>query len=125
MISGCTKSEQNSIEISNLVEPTMVDDTKMYNITGDNYNFIIDGKKAPTLKVNKGDKVKIAFTSKEGFHDWVVDELNVYTERVRSGEGTISSTSVEFIADTKGTFEYYCSVGKHRENGMIGIIIVE
>ncbi len=34
-------------------------------------------------------------------------------------------TFVEFTADKKGTFEYYCSVGEHRVNGMKGKFIVE
>lgn len=34
-------------------------------------------------------------------------------------------TSVTFVADETGTFEYYCSVGNHRGQGMIGKLIVE
>ena len=34
-------------------------------------------------------------------------------------------TSVTFIADQEGSFEYYCSVGNHREEGMVGTLIVE
>jgi len=34
-------------------------------------------------------------------------------------------TSVTFVADKTGTFEYYCSVGNHRAQGMVGKLIVE
>lgn len=34
-------------------------------------------------------------------------------------------TSVTFVADTLGTFEYYCSVGNHRAQGMVGNLVVE
>ena len=34
-------------------------------------------------------------------------------------------TFVEFTVDKTGTFEYYCSVGQHRANGMVGNLIVE
>ena len=93
---------------------------KVFMVTGENYKFMMDGIEAPELKVNVGDRVKIKFTSTEGFHDWVVDEFSAATEKVREGE----STSVEFIADKAGTFEYYCSVGSHRANGMFGNLIV-
>ena len=32
---------------------------------------------------------------------------------------------VQFLADKTGTFQYYCSVGKHRSMGMWGTIIVQ
>jgi nitrite reductase (NO-forming) len=35
------------------------------------------------------------------------------------------TTSVEFVADKTGTFEYYCSVGAHRAMGMTGSLVVE
>jgi len=35
------------------------------------------------------------------------------------------TTSVEFVADQEGAFEYYCSVGNHRQQGMKGTLIVE
>jgi len=54
-------------------------------------------------------------------HDFVIDELNVKMPIVKNGEiGT-----VEFIADQVGEFEYYCSVGQHRQNGQVGKLIVE
>lgn len=91
------------------------------NITGEDFKFIIDGQDNPDINVRQGDKVMIYLSSKEGFHDFVVDEFNAATDRVSQGE----STYVEFVADKKGTFEYYCSVGSHRENGMKGNLIVE
>ena len=50
-----------------------------------------------------------------------IDEFNAATERVSAG----ATTTVEFIADKKGTFEYYCTVGQHRANGMKGKFVVE
>jgi len=95
---------------------------KTFVLTGDNFKFVMDGVDNPNLVVKEGDKVRIEFTSSKGFHDWVVDEFSAATEQVRDTDG---STFVEFIADKKGTFEYYCSVGKHRANGMKGNLIVE
>ncbi|MEK6909254.1 MAG: plastocyanin/azurin family copper-binding protein [Nanoarchaeota archaeon] len=97
-------------------------EVKKFVITGENFKFMIDGVDNPDIEVNRGDKVRIEFTSTKGFHDWVVDEFNATTKQVRE---TDDSTFVEFIADKKGTFEYYCSVGKHRANGMKGNLIVK
>ncbi|MBT6774817.1 hypothetical protein HOA91_05605, partial [Candidatus Woesearchaeota archaeon] len=77
---------------------------KVIKVTGENYKFMMDGKENPEIKVKVGQKIKIEFTSTEGFHDFVIDELNAKTDRVNSG----GSTSVEFVADKAGTFSYYC-----------------
>ncbi len=96
-------------------------EAKVFVVDSSHLRFYIDGIENPDMVVKEGDKVRIEFTSSEGFHDWVIDEFNVATERVNPG----AETSVEFIADKKGTFEYYCGVGRHRENGMFGRFIVE
>ena len=90
--------------------------TKTFNITGKNFSFSVN-----EIRVKKGGKVKINFTSTDGLHDWVVDEFAARTTRVNTGD----SASVEFIADKTGTFEYYCSVSIHRQAGMKGKLIVE
>lgn len=81
-------------------------------------NFALDVKE---IRVKKGDTVTINFTSNGGLHDWGVGEFSARTSRVNSG----SSSSVTFVADKAGTFEYYCNVGNHRAQGMIGNLIVE
>ncbi|PIR76784.1 MAG: hypothetical protein COU32_00205 [Candidatus Magasanikbacteria bacterium CG10_big_fil_rev_8_21_14_0_10_42_10] len=92
-----------------------------FALTGKNFSFFMDGQTAPVLKVKEGSTVHIDFTSEGGFHDWKIDEFSAATERVQSGD----TTSIEFVANKKGTFEYYCSVGSHRANGMFGTLIVE
>jgi len=32
---------------------------------------------------------------------------------------------VTFVADKAGEYEFYCSVGQHRANGMVGKLIVK
>ncbi|MDX1535976.1 MAG: cupredoxin domain-containing protein [Candidatus Spechtbacterales bacterium] len=86
-------------------------------IAGGNYYYTTD-----EIRVKKGDTVRITFSSEEGFHDLVLDEFDVATERYRPGEG---EETVEFVADQAGEFEYYCSVGDHREKGQVGTLIVE
>jgi plastocyanin len=87
-----------------------------FDITGEHFSFSMD-----EIHVSQGDTVTIHFESVEGFHDFVIDEFNAATERVNVGE----RSSVTFVASRLGEFEYYCSVGSHREEGMVGTLIVE
>lgn len=73
------------------------------------------------IRVKKGDTVVINFESTDGFHDWVLDEFDAASSRINEGE----KTSVTFVANKAGTFQYYCSVMNHRQKGMIGYLIVE
>jgi plastocyanin len=89
---------------------------KEFTVTGKSFSFTPN-----ELKVKKGDTVKITFKNNGGFHDWVIDEFNARTKQI--GDGEIDT--VEFTADKAGTFEFYCSVGNHRQMGMVGNLIVE
>ena len=96
--------------------PVTTPSVKSFTVTGGNFSF------SPSqMKVKKGDTVKINFANSEGFHDWVLDEFNVRTPQIAAGK----TASVEFVASKTGTFEYYCSVGSHRQMGMKGTLIVE
>jgi plastocyanin len=101
--------------------PLTESSVKTFIVSGENFKFIGNGEDNPDIRVNIGDTVRIEFTSTSGFHDWVVDEFNAATERVSTGD----RTAVEFVADKAGMFEYYCSVGSHRAQGMKGKLIVE
>jgi plastocyanin len=94
---------------------------KTFVVTASNLRFYLDGVESPDLKVKQGDKVTIVFKNEEGFHDWKIDEFNAATKQIAAG----ATETIEFVADKKGTFEYYCSVGQHRANGMFGKFIVE
>lgn len=72
------------------------------------------------ITVNQGDKVKIIFKNVSGKHDLVIDEFDVKTDLLSAG----GEESIEFVADKKGTFEFYCSVGNHRAMGMVGTLTV-
>lgn len=85
--------------------------------TVDSFGF---GYSMDTIEVNEGDTVTINLTNSDGVHDWVVDEFDAATDIIRAGE----TTSVTFVADAAGTYEYYCSVGNHRAQGMVGTLVV-
>lgn len=73
------------------------------------------------ILVNKGDLVTIKVTNTQGTHDFVIDELGLNSGIVPTGE----SKTFEFRADREGIYEYYCSVGNHRQMGMRGKLIVQ
>lgn len=89
---------------------------KEFTIDAFNFGYSMD-----EIRVNQGDRVTITLTNSDGFHDWVVDEFNAATERISTGD----TATVTFVADEAGSFEYYCSVGSHRAQGMVGTLIVE
>jgi len=91
-------------------------DGPSFDVKGVNFEFDVK-----EIRVKEGDTVTINFSSTEGFHDLVIDEFNAATAQVRPG----TPTSVTFVADKAGTYEYYCSVGSHRAQGMVGTLIVE
>ena len=91
-------------------------DVRVFNVGGENFSFGVR-----EIRVQEGDTVTVNFTSNGGFHDFSVDEFDARSERVNAGQ----SSSVTFVADQRGTFEYYCSVGNHRQMGMVGTLIVE
>ena len=118
-----TQQEQNSTAAPAAEEtsPTTTDAAT----TGETKTFTISGKSfslTPNeIRVKKGDSVKITFKNTGGFHDFSLDEFNVKTPQIQSGQ----TADVEFVADKIGTFEFYCSVGNHRAQGMKGTLIVE
>ncbi|MFA5925857.1 MAG: plastocyanin/azurin family copper-binding protein [Parcubacteria group bacterium] len=102
-----TPNELSASDIQNM---------RVFEISGKPFEFSVK-----EIKVKKGDKVRINFSSTQGMHDWVVDEFNAKTKIVQAGQ----SDSIEFVADKTGIFEYYCSVPTHRQQGMVGKLIVE
>ena len=94
------------------IEPVM----KEFTVHGGKFRF-----NPSEMRVKVGDTVRINFISDDMMHDLVIDELGVRTKVIPSG----SSDVIEFTVDKEGTYEYYCSVGNHRAQGMVGNLIVE
>ena len=72
------------------------------------------------IEVSQGDRVKITLTSADVAHGFAINEYGI-NERVVPGQPTV----VEFTADKKGTFTFYCSVqcGSGHRN-MRGTLVV-
>ncbi len=114
-------AEENAFDADTAENPMNEDE----NVIGEERVFNLDsfrfGYSEDLLVVKQGDIVTINLTNSDGRHDIVIDEFNVASEIIGEGE----ETSVTFIADQVGEFEFYCSVGSHREQGMVGTLIVE
>lgn len=78
--------------------------------------------KPNALKVKQGQTVKVTFVNDGGWHDFNIDELNVHSAVIKEAG---AKTTVTFVADKVGTFEYYCSVMQHRQKGQVGTLTVE
>lgn len=85
-------------------------------VSGSSFKF-----EPSTLRVKKGERVRVVFKNTGGFHDLTLAGYNLATKRVAAG----SQDALEFAADKSGTFEFYCSVPGHKEDGMVGKLIVE
>lgn len=105
---------------SGVQETVVTEQGAVKEFTLDSSEFKYDVK---TIAVKKGETVKLTLTNSGSMqHDWIVDELTgAKTKRIKNGE----TDTITFVADKAGVFEYYCSVGQHRANGMVGKITVE
>ena len=95
---------------------TVIPEVKELTVVGKSFSF-----SPSTIMVNKGDRVRVTFKNEGGQHDWVIDEFNARTNILSSEQ----SQTIEFVADKAGSFEYYCSVGTHRQMGMKGTLVVK
>lgn len=78
--------------------------------------FSKDGARNPTLKANKGDRVRITITDTELMtHDIALEKLGIKSKTLQE-KGT--KASITFTADKSDT--YYCTVPGHRAAGMVG-----
>jgi len=103
-------------ELENILENGGLTSDVSFDIDMTNYEFSEN-----EITVKQGDKVTINLSSSLGTHNFVIDELDVASLTINSGQ----ETELTFTATTRGTFEYYCSVGDHRALGMVGTLIVE
>ncbi len=115
----------NTQDLNSDLEPTLDPNQEMTSTDATVKEFTLEAGsfyyEPNVIRVKKGDMVRVTINSVDMMHDFKIDELNVASEIYEAGE----SGSVEFTADTVGEFEFYCSVGQHRANGMVGTLIVE
>ncbi|MDO8499413.1 MAG: cupredoxin domain-containing protein [bacterium] len=92
--------------------------TLTFTITAGNFFFTPN-----EIRVKEGDRVKIILNNINGTHNFMLPAFNIESKTIKTGE----TDTVEFVADKKGTFEFYCLVGNgyHRMKGQIGVLLVE
>jgi len=74
-----------------------------------------------TITVKQGDTVKLRITSSDVTHGFAINEFGV-NKMIEPGQ----TANIEFVADKKGTFQFYCSVFCGNGHGtMEGRLIVE
>lgn len=95
-------------------------DMKMSNnsneviIKASNYKF-----SHKNLTVNLGQTLQIKLESEDSPHTFTIEELGI-NEEFTFG----TNSNVEFKADKKGVYKFYCNVPGHKEEGMEGTITV-
>ena len=119
-----TQAEQITINDEELSFEEIEETANVKEFVIESFAQTIDGKPAPRfsveeIMVNKGDLVRIKITNIAGTHDFKIDEFDVYTPTPLDTE-----VVVEFIADQAGSFEYYCTMPGHRQNGHWGTLII-
>ncbi len=107
-----------TVSVSPSASPTAtaVSSIKTFTVIGKPFSFT-----PSQITVNKGDTVVIIFKNESGTHDWRIDEFNSLTKILQGGQ----QETIQFVANKTGTFEYYCSIGTHRQQGMKGNLIVK
>jgi len=74
------------------------------------------------IRIRAGQWTVVRFTNADPiFHDWMVEGLANIDAGARPGQ----TSSLRFVIDRPGTYEYLCTVPGHAEAGMIGTLIVE
>ena len=115
------ETDQNGqmMEESNENEGAMMESDAMTDtvaVEASNYKFSTN-----EIRVKQGEKLIVTLTNKEGMHDFVIDDLKVNSGMVEAG----TSKEITIPTDTAGTYEFYCSVGNHKQMGMKGTLIIE
>ncbi|MBI5065157.1 cupredoxin domain-containing protein [Candidatus Woesearchaeota archaeon] len=121
---GKTQSLLTGAVVQEIVPPVQ-DSVIAQEQTGELKEFYVEafnwGFKPKTIEVNQGDRVKITAKSDDVDHGLAISAYGINIKLTPGKEET-----VEFIADKKGTFPFYCSVfcGQgHRE--MTGTLVVK
>jgi plastocyanin len=79
-------------------------------------NFFFEPK---TIAASAGQQIEATFGANEGFHTFVIDEINFKQTVKQDGVLTFTAPVVP------GSYPIYCDVGSHRERGMEAMLIVK
>ncbi len=92
---------------------------KVVEVTVTAKDFSFDLKE---IRVKAGDIVTVTLKNVGKMpHDWTVEGQNIQTRQINNGETDV----IQFVAPQAGSYETFCSVGTHRQMGMVGVLLVE
>lgn len=100
------------------VTPTATDAANVVTVNMEAGSFYF---KPNEIRVKKGQTVKVVLHAVSMMHSFNIDAFNVKGTPTRNG----TTSTVEFVADKTGTFQFYCGIGNHRQMGQVGTLIVE
>ncbi len=110
-----------------VVEDEQVDATAEANAMEKTTTITIDVKPfsfAPAvIEAKAGETITVTLTNSEGMHDFVIEELSVASKKLTQGQ--TDTFEIKIPEDATGkSYEFYCSVGNHRQQGMVGTLKV-
>jgi plastocyanin len=94
-------------------------DVKVVEITASSFSYDVKN-----IEAAPGQKLRLVVTNDGGDHDLVLDDFAARTRVLGAGESQTLDIEIPASAEAGQTYEYYCSVGDHREMGMTGTITV-
>lgn len=99
LLAGCVGQNGQST-VSAPAEDVQTGEIKEFDMTAKQWDFI-----PGTITVNEGDTVLLHVTSIDVAHGFALTEFGV-SERLEPGQ----TVDIEFVADKKGTFTFFCNV---------------
>lgn len=111
-------SERSETAPQETTTPEGVSEDEEVDMTVEGFEF---GYSPSEMDFSADEPVRIRFVNTGTvMHDFVIDEFGVATAELAPGQEEI----VEFTPRA-GTYNYYCSIGNHRQLGMEGTLTVE
>jgi len=111
------KKGANSSTATANTQSNQAPQVKEITVIGNDYSF-----NPPNIPVKAGEPVRIMFKNEgKETHNLVIEGINKKTNTIGSGQVDV----LEFTAPSSGIYEFICSVGSHRVQGMVGKLIIE
>ena len=112
------KTQESAVETQTVEQETSTYQTE-YDIDMTNFAFSVS-----QMQAKPGDTITINLTNSQGIHDLVIDELDAHSEHLDKGQTDTMTITIPENIEPGTEFEYYCSVGNHRQMGMVGTLTI-
>lgn len=97
------------LKINEQHTPTGMSVVSRSQASGDVKEFDVEiyqfGYEPDTITVNQGDLVRLKISTRDVAHGFAIQEYNI-NEYIKPGQ----PANLEFVANQKGTFKYYCNI---------------